>query len=246
MALWADQAATATGLNGLAQGRFVGVTISGPPTTGSFAIGDFVVTQNGNTWVCTASGAPGTWTTPTTSGDVVATGQEVFSRRLLASTSVTCVTQGLLLSYFTARKTETSTQVRVLTGTTAASGTAPTICRLGLYAIDASTLAGTLVASTVNDTTLFSSASTAYTRSWSSPYSLVSGTRYALGTLVVDTGTLPTFLGITLGTSAMLEANTVAPRLTARLLGQSDLPSSFTDAGLNTSNNSIIYGVVLP
>ncbi len=41
--------------------RFVGGTVSGPPASGTFAIGDFVVTQSGIVCICTAAGTPGTW-----------------------------------------------------------------------------------------------------------------------------------------------------------------------------------------
>jgi len=43
--------------------RFVGGTVSGPPASGTFAIGDFVVTQAGTVCICTAAGTPGTWVT---------------------------------------------------------------------------------------------------------------------------------------------------------------------------------------
>jgi hypothetical protein len=42
--------------------RFVGGTNSGAPTTGTFAIGDFVIARNGAIWICTTAGTPGTWT----------------------------------------------------------------------------------------------------------------------------------------------------------------------------------------
>lgn len=41
--------------------RYVGATVTGAPTTGTFAPGDYVVAQNGEVWVCTAAGTPGTW-----------------------------------------------------------------------------------------------------------------------------------------------------------------------------------------
>jgi hypothetical protein len=40
---------------------YVGGTTSGPPTSGTFAVGDFVVDQTGCFWICTAAGTPGTW-----------------------------------------------------------------------------------------------------------------------------------------------------------------------------------------
>lgn len=44
--------------------RFVGGTVSGPPASGTFAIGDFVVTQNGSILICVTAGTPGTWAYP--------------------------------------------------------------------------------------------------------------------------------------------------------------------------------------
>ena len=43
--------------------RYVGGTANGAPTSGTFAVGDFVVDQTGTIWVCTTAGTPGTWTT---------------------------------------------------------------------------------------------------------------------------------------------------------------------------------------
>lgn len=42
--------------------RFVGGTTSGAPASGTFALGDYVVTEDGNIYVCTTAGTPGTWT----------------------------------------------------------------------------------------------------------------------------------------------------------------------------------------
>ena len=42
--------------------RFVGGTTTGAPASGTFALGDYVVTEDGNIYVCTTAGSPGTWT----------------------------------------------------------------------------------------------------------------------------------------------------------------------------------------
>lgn len=42
--------------------RFVGGTTSGQPESGTFDTGDFVISQSGQVWVCTAGGSPGAWT----------------------------------------------------------------------------------------------------------------------------------------------------------------------------------------
>ncbi len=53
--------------------RYVGGTATGAPVSGTFAAGDFVVTQDGNVFICTVAGTPGTWTKPSApSGGVLA------------------------------------------------------------------------------------------------------------------------------------------------------------------------------
>lgn len=53
-----------SGLTGsVAATRFVGGTTIGPPTTGAHLVGDFVVDQTAQIWICTAAGTPGTWKT---------------------------------------------------------------------------------------------------------------------------------------------------------------------------------------
>lgn len=51
-----------TGLTGAtAASRYVGATASGAPAAGTFAVGDYVIAQNGSIYVCTVAGTPGTW-----------------------------------------------------------------------------------------------------------------------------------------------------------------------------------------
>ena len=53
------------GLTGaVAATRYVGGTASGAPTTGTFQVGNFVITQAGNVFICTVAGTPGTWVEP--------------------------------------------------------------------------------------------------------------------------------------------------------------------------------------
>ena len=59
-----QEALIITGMAGATAGtRFVGGTTSGAPTTGTFAVGDYVVDQTGAMYVCTVAGTPGTWKT---------------------------------------------------------------------------------------------------------------------------------------------------------------------------------------
>jgi hypothetical protein len=48
--------------------RYVGGTASVAPTTGTFAVGDFVITQAGSMYICTVAGSPGTWVQVSGSG----------------------------------------------------------------------------------------------------------------------------------------------------------------------------------
>ena len=55
---------TATGVgNATSATRYVGGTVNGAPTSGTFSVGDFIIDQTGTIWVCTTAGTPGTWTT---------------------------------------------------------------------------------------------------------------------------------------------------------------------------------------
>ena len=57
-----QEAVRNTGLPGAtAASRYAGATASGAPTTGTFAVGDFIVDQSGAMYVCTVAGTPGTW-----------------------------------------------------------------------------------------------------------------------------------------------------------------------------------------
>lgn len=174
------------------------------------------------------------------SGNWLTSGEEVIYRPYATSSAQSAATGVLKLSYWTARKTENSTQGRVTTGGTAAAAT-PTLCRFGVYSIAANG-DGTLVASVVNDTTLFAATFSVYTRNWSSTFPKVRGQRYAFGILVVTGAATPTFLGIAPGNA--VDAFT-APSYCANLTGQTDLPGSFTAGSLAASSQNI-QGYVLP
>lgn len=149
-------------------------------------------------------------------------------------------TSGRVLgAQFVARKTETVTQVRVVTGGTAAGAT-PTLCKIGVYSVAANG-DHTLVASTASDTALFAAANTAYTRSFAASFTKIAGQRYAVCVIVVTAAALPTFVGLP---GAAGEFG-VAPALSTRVDSQSDLPSSIA-AGSLLTNGSPIYAVLLP
>jgi len=169
-------------------------------------------------------------------------GEEVYRRGDATAINVASTPQWLRLVYFTARKAQTTTQVRVIGGNNAAGAT-PTLCELGLFTIDAAG-DGTRVAVTGNDTSLFATTLATYTRSWLASYNMVIGQRYALSWLVVTTAAAPTYSGIVLASSLDVETS-LASRITGRISGQTTTPASFTAASVGAST-SRPYGVILP
>lgn len=160
--------------------------------------------------------------------DNALTAGEALMPRDVASSAVTMSSGNLRLAYFTARKSEVVTTLRVTTNSTAAGAT-PTLVRYGLYTVAANGDI-TLVASTANDTTLFAAANTAYPKALSAAYTKRAGVRYAIGVLVVTGAAAPTIVGENYGGSGADWA--LAPRLSGIVGGQADLPASVVAASV--------------
>lgn len=171
--------------------------------------------------------------------DELAAGFSTLPRWLADNSAVAVGTSTCRWSYFTAPYSLLSTTVRSATGTSA-TGT-PTLVRVGLYLVDA--LGNlTLVASTANDTALWASANTAYTKSWSNPYQLQSGQRYAVTGIVV--GASPcTLLGRQPG-SALAAEFALPPVLASSLSGQSDLPATVAVGSLTNIGGYAYFAFV--
>lgn len=160
-------------------------------------------------------------------------GEETIPR-LNASSSATMSSGVLRLVFFTAAKTETITQLRVVVGSTPAAAT-PTLIRFGVYSVAASGDIA-LLASTPNDTTLLTVAQTSYSKALSAPWVKVAGTRYAIGGLVVTAAAAPNLYGIVpLNTSEM----TLDPRVAASVGSQADLPGSVLNASVAAANATL-------
>lgn len=172
--------------------------------------------------------------------DQLAVGEECMPRNDIHSEFVSTTSGFLRLSLWTARKTETTTQVRMYSGATAAGAT-PTLCRIGLYLFDASGDAA-LVASTANDTTLFAAVGGTYTRSWTTPYEKIRGRRYGVGALVVTAATTPTFLGKLVSPGAEFG---IAPVMGLVYTGLADLPANLVGAS-GIANGFRPYAAILP
>lgn len=195
--------------------------------------------DNNDTATCTnADVIPATATTWSSYADLLTIGQETIPRLIVDfGTGQNAASGSLRGTKFMARKAESVTQVRVRT--VGAAGATPTLCRIGIYTVDAANL-HTLVASTPNDTTLFAAANTAYTKALSAPLTTVIGTWYVVCILVVTGATMPTFAGRP--ASAEYDV-TSGPRLVSRIDSQADLPATFTP---NVPASSPLYAVLLP
>ena len=215
--------------------RYVGATTSGAPATGTFAVGDFVISQAGKVYVCTTAGSPGTWKTisddASNSASYMArggswpltTGEAALPREVAGGDVVAAASGQMLVTVFQARKTESITQVAVTVGPTAAAAT-PSVCRLGVFSIAANGDA-TLIHSTANDTALFASTNTEYAKALDTTWAKVAGSWYGIGVLVVSATTMPKFTGLT-AIAGVSSLYALAPRLVFSKAGLSDLPAS--------------------
>lgn len=171
-------------------------------------------------------------------GDFLDTGEETVTRDT-CGVGTGLGNSNLHLTYFTARKTETTTQVR--TYNTTAAGATPTLSRVGLYLADSSGN-GTLVAATASDTSFWTAANSNAIRAWTVPYAKIAGQRYAVGILCVTAAALPSLLCTTvLATPETL----MSPLISGRIASQADLPATFTAASL-VSQNARYFTAVLP
>ena len=166
-------------------------------------------------------------------------GIETYSRLYGNSNTVTVTSGVLKLTYFTADVALTVGNLKVVTGAIGSSGTAPTLCKLGLYSVAAN---GDLtrIAITANDVTMFEVAVSEITRAVTSPVAVTQGTRLALAVLVVSTGTLPQLAGAT----PSITLASISPRIYGQVSSQSDLPATIVAPVANS--NTMHYGVILP
>jgi hypothetical protein len=166
-----------------------------------------------------------TWTTLARAAYQPASALDVYPRGEAVSTGVAQGSGTIFFVYFTPSVSFTASAITMVSGTTAAAGL--TLARMGIYTMDETT--ATLVARTASDTTLFTAASTAYTRSLSTAggfpasYTLNAGSRYGVAVISVGT-TAPLYAGraMNAGVSAL------SPRVNSSLASQTDLVASTT------------------
>lgn len=161
-------------------------------------------------------------------------GQSVYPRDgAHTASSTAAASQELVLAGFVCKRTETTSGIRVWTGTTAAAAT-PTLCRMGLYERSFADNSLALVASHANDTTLYAAASTQYAKSWTTPYRMTKGREYFAAILIVTGVAMPTFATPATGwATPFLNGSSLSfPMTHAKVTAQADLPATVANASL--------------
>lgn len=184
------------------------------------------VSVNGTIRATGQATAPNIPSTDIYNGNAVTNGEEILPRLNVPSAQQLAASGTMHLTYFTARKTETINNIRMLSDAAAATGV--TLARMGIYSVDAATGNLTLAAVTANDTTLFSASYAVYNRALLVPFAKVKGTRYAVGVLVIGSG-MPAITGTTCaGADAALP-----PRLCGIVPGQAAMPNTVAAGAVN-------------
>lgn len=155
----------------------------------------------------------------------------LWDREYIASSSGAISSQQIRFVYFTAGVTAPFTKIRSYCGGTAAGAT-PTLCRIGIWTVDASNNGTALVASIANDTTLWNTPTTAFLSTLQATFTPQQGVRYAAGVLIVTAAATPTYIGQSTAGGIIYQEN---PPLTFNLTGQSDLPNTWTFTGGSSS-----------
>jgi len=152
------------------------------------------------------------------------------------NTAITLTSGSMILTFFTPLVTRTITQITASSGATVGSGL--TLARLGLYTFDETN--ATLVAAVASDTSLFTTASTVYTRSLStggglpSSYTLNAGSRYGFAVLATGT-TMPSIIGLS---SSGFNLATITPRINGQVTSQTNLPATFVVGNIAVTTNA--------
>lgn len=151
--------------------------------------------------------------------------------RWMATGAVTHATGVCRFIEFTAAKTRSIGSFRTLTSASGGyTGGTPTICRIGVWTIAADGALDALIGSTTNDTAMWATNATAYTKAATAAFTVTQGVRYMVGTECVTAGTGPSLLGVA-NPNGVLMTDT-DPRLTGTATGQTDLPGTLADASI--------------
>lgn len=155
--------------------------------------------------------------------------------------AVLVATQQAQFAYFRAPKSFTANNLRF--GLPGAATQASTLSRFGIYSVDPTTGALlALLASTANDTTLFSTGASSgapKVKALQASLALTQDTWYAVMMLTVQAaGTLPSLAFVSQGASGAsnMPLSASLPRLNGSIAGQSDLPASVSAGSISAAN----------
>lgn len=142
-------------------------------------------------------------------------------------------TQVAIFSYFVAKQNITINNLTAFSGSTAAAAT-PTTVKFAVYSVDAGTGDLTRLGITTNDTAVFASTFTGYTKALGSGVALTQGLTYAYAVLQVSSAAVATLIGCP--AVGLQNEFFRAPRLSGIVTGQTDLSSSYTNASVGAKN----------
>ncbi len=172
--------------------------------------------------------------------------------RWTVTTGGSIVAGQMVMAYLTATRSGTFTQVRTCTSLTASSGA--TAAQVAVYSVDRSTGALTLLASSVNDTAMWSAANTVYTKTLNATVTVTQGQRLAVCAAFTGS-TPPSLVGLGFSGTAGLrgiqsgEFSGAGDRL-LRTYGSyaGSAPASLTDAdtGAPSVSRPLPYFELLP
>lgn len=152
----------------------------------------------------------------------------------MGNSSATLTSGNVYFTFFSPLWSSLVNSISVASATVLTSGTS--LIRFGLYTFNDSTGEATLVARTASSTTIFNSANTLATLMFSNAggfpatYTLVPGTRYALGVIVVAS----TPGSVYTANPQPLVLSSLSPRTTGVVGGQTDLPTTTTVTSAST------------
>jgi len=172
------------------------------------------------------------------SGQALAVGESALPR-INCGTGITLVSGTIHLSFWQAVKTEPVNTLFTTTAGTAAAAT-PTLCRIGIYSVDANSNL-TLIGACANDTTIWNTTFARFNRANTTPFLKVQGQRYAHAVIIVTAVAAPVMRGYN---GSIVDSNQL-PFLGGQLAGQTDLLPTIAN-GVYSTISSMSYGGTTP
>lgn len=188
--------------------RYVGGTTSGPPSSGTFAVGDYVIAADGGIWVCTTAGSPGSWLPSGMASNRLqllspaAAGSLESVPRLMVGSTKTMVSGSLYLQAIYLPRGYTVSSLSFYSGATAL--VAGTNQLFGLYSS-----ARALLATSADDTSTAWGSNTVKTLAMTVPYLTTTPGIFYTG-IMVAAGTPPTIQAIAASSTLNAVATIVA------------------------------------